>query len=175
MTFFITIIIKGLRRIFLRPSASIFNFTKVASQDVCCINPDSRVGMLKPSFLVPSLPFLLLLPLFPSLLRVFSAIGGLRSWGLLLLGFELRFFNLYVLHWLALSTGFGCWRPTIPEAVLISIASIRARPKGGFGFGVNSFFDYFFKVIELLVALLYFNLDWKPEALPKVLNYCIFF
>lgn len=41
--------------------------------------------------------------------------------------------------------------------MLIDIVSIGARPEGGLSFGVNGFFDYFFKTIELSAALLHFD------------------
>ena len=51
------------------------------------------------------------------------------------------FFDPWVLHWLALSTGFGRRWSTTPEAVLIGLANIGAGPKTGFGLCVNGFFD----------------------------------
>ena len=50
---------------------------------------------------------ILLLFLLLSLLGGFRAIGALRSWGLRFLRLELRFFDSWVFHCLALSTGFG--------------------------------------------------------------------
>ena len=172
MTLLVIIVTNGLNGIPFRSFASIFIL--VALQSVGCINPGGRDGILRPSFLVVPLPFLFLLILLPSLLRGLNAIGALRSWGFLFLGLGFRFFNPWVLHWLALGTGFGCWRSTTLKAVLIGIASIRARLEGGFGFGVNSFFDYFFKAIKFSAALLHFNLHWRPEAFSEVLNYCTF-
>ena len=61
-------------------------------------------------------------------------------------------------HWLALDTRFGWWQPTTLETVLIGIASIETRPKGGLDFGINGFFDYCFKAIKLLAILLYFKM-----------------
>ena len=173
MTLLVIFVINGLSGIFLRPSASIS--TWVAPWGVGCINPGGRGSILRPFFLAAPLPFLLLLLLFPSLLGGLSAIGALKSWGLLFLRLGFRFFDPWVFHGLALDTSFGYWQSTTLEAVLISVANIRTRPDGGLGFAVNGFFDYFFKGIELLAALLYFDLHWRSEAFSKVSNHCIFF
>ena len=143
-------------------------------QSVGCINPGGRGGILRLSFSVTSLPFLFFLLLFLSLLGGLSAIEALKSWGLLFLGIRLRFFDPWVFHWLALDIGFSCWWLTTPEAVLIGIASIEARPEGNLSYDVNGFFDYFFKAIELSAALLYFNSHWRPKAFLEVLNHCTF-
>ena len=158
MTFLITIVTNGLSGILLRLSASTSTSTWVAPQYVGYIKPGGRGGILKPSFLVASLPFLFLLLLFLSLLGALNAIRALKSWGLLFLGLGIRFFDPWVLHLLALGIRFGCWQSTTPEAVLIGVANIERSPEGGLGFGVNGFFNYFFKAIELSAALLYFDL-----------------
>ena len=175
MTLLVIIITNGLSGILLRSFASTSISTGMALRGVGYINSGSRGGILRPFFLIASLLFLLLLFLFLSLLGGFSAIGALRSWNLLFRGLELRFFDPLVFYWLALGTGFGYRRPTTPEAVLIGVANIGARLKDGLGFGVNGFFHYFFVPIELLAALLHFDLHWRPETFPEVLNHCIFF
>ena len=154
MTLLVTIITNGLSTIFLKPSNSTFTSTKIALWGVYFINPGGRGGILRPFFLVVFLLFLLFLLLLPSLLRGLSVIKVLKSWGLLFLGSGLRFFDPQVLYWLPLGTGFGCWRPTTPETVLVSIAKIGARLEGGFGFSVNGFFDYFFEAIKFSATLL---------------------
>ena len=174
MTFFVTSIINYLSKIFLRPSASISLATREASRGVCYINPSGRDAILTSFFLIASFPFLFCLFFFLSLLRDLSAIGLLKSYGLLFLGPRLEFFNPWIHHWLVLDTDFGCWRPTTPEKVLIGVASIGARPDGGLGFGIKGFFDYFFKAIKLLAVLLYFDLHWKAKAFSKVSNHCTF-
>ena len=175
MTLLITIITNGLSGIALKSSASTSNHTGLAPWGIYCINPGGRVGFLWPSFLVASPSFLhFLLPL-PSLLKALSSIKVLRSWDLLFLGPGLRFFDLWVFYWLALGTSFGCWQPTTPETVLVGVANKWAKPEGGFDFGIDCFFNYFFKTIKLSTALLHFDLHWKTKALPEVLNYCTFF
>ena len=79
------------------------------------IGPSGWGGILRPSFLVTPLSFLLLLFLLPSLLGGLSVIGRtLKSWGLRFLRPGLRFFDPWVLHRLALSTGFGRgWSTTL--------------------------------------------------------------
>ena len=54
--------------------------------------------------------------------------------------------------------------------MLISLASIEAELKGGFSFGVDGFFDYLFKTIELLAALPYFNSHWRLKAFLEIPN-----
>ena len=174
MTFLIIIVINSLSGIFLKLFASTSISTGVAPQGVCCINPGGWSNILRPSFSVSSLLFLLLLFFLLSLLRGLSAIKALKSWVLWFLGPGLGFFDLWVFYWLALGIVFGYWRPTTLEVVLIGVASIGARPKGGFGFGIDGFFDYFFKAIKLSAAMLYFDLHWRLETLPEILNYCIF-
>ena len=174
ITLLVTILTNGLSGIFLRLSASTSTSTRLAFQGVCCINSSGRGGILRRFFLVVSLPFLFFLLLFASLLGGLSAIGVLRSCGLLFLGPGLRFFNPWVFHWLTLGTGFGCWRPTTPKAVLIGVANIKAKLEGGLGFSVDGFFDYFSEAIKLSAALLYFDLHWRPETFLEVLNHCTF-
>ena len=70
------------------------------------IDPNGRCG----AFLGTTVPFILaivLLLLFSSFLGGLSAIRALRSWGLRFLRSGLRFLDLWILHWLALDTGFG--------------------------------------------------------------------
>ena len=174
MTLLVTIVTNGLSGILLRPSTFISTSSGVTAWSVSCINPGGWGGILRPFFSVLSLPFLLFLLFFPSLVRGLSTIEVLSRWGFLFLGPGLRFFNPCVLYWLDLDTGFGCWRPTTLKVRLIGVAGIRIRPESGLSFGVDGFFDYFFKSIELLAALLYFNLHWRPEILLKGLNHCIF-
>ena len=175
MTLLVTIITNGLSRIFLKPLASTSTFTKVALQRVVCINREDQSGILRPFFFVESFPFLLLFLLLLSLLRGLSTIGALRSWSILFLGPGHRFFNPWLFHWLALGTGFSSCQPTTLEAVVIGVTNIETRPESGFGFGVDSFFDYFFNIIELSVALLHFNLYQRPEAFLEISNHCTFF
>ena len=175
MTLLVTIVINGLNWILLKLFASNSTSTRVASQSISCINLNGGGDILRPSFLVASLPFLLLLLLFPSLLKDLSAMGALKSWRFLFLGPGLRFFDVWVLHWLALGIGFSFWRPTTPKAVLICVTSIEAKPEVGLCFGVNGFFDHFFKAIKLLAALFHFDLHWRLEAFLQVLNHCTFF
>ena len=104
------------------------------------IDPRGRYG----AFLGMTIPFILaivLLLLLPSFLGVLTAFRALRSWGLQFLRSELRFLDLWVLHWLALGTYFAYWRPTTPEAVLIGLASIGAGRESGLGLRVDGFFD----------------------------------
>ena len=174
MTLLVIIVINSLSGILWRPSAFISTSTGIAPRGVSCISHGGRSNILRSFFSVASLLFLFLLLFCLSLFGGLSAIGALRSWGFLFLGPVLTFFDLWILYWLASSTGFGCWWRTILKAVFICVANIGARPEGGLGFGIDSFFHYFFKAIELLAALLYFDLHWRPEALPEVLNYSTF-
>ena len=157
MTLLVTIVTNGLSGIFLRPSVSTPTSIGVTPQVVYCINLGGQGGILRPSFLVTPLPFLFFLLLLPSLLGDLSAIRALRSYGLLFLGPGLMFLDLWVLYWLTMGIGFGYGRPTTLKVMLIAVASIETRPKGGLSFGVNGFFNYFFKAIEFSSTLLYFN------------------
>ena len=158
MTLLVTIVTNGLKKILLIPSTCTSTSTWIILQGVCYINPGSRGGISRPSFLVVSFLFLLFLFFLPNLLEDFSAIRVLKSWGFFFLGPRVRFFDPWVLHWQALGTSFGCWWSTTLETVLIVVASIGAKPESGFGFSVNNFFDYFYKAIKLSVALLHIDL-----------------
>ena len=91
-----------------RPFASTSNSIGVPPRGVGCINLGGRDGILRPSFLVTSFPFLLLLLLLPSLLGCLSAMGALKSWNFLFWGLGLGFFDTKILYWLGTGTNFGC-------------------------------------------------------------------
>ena len=130
----VTIVTNDLAKFFLRlrPLIAIW----IASRGICSIYRNDRGGVLK---LLPAIPLIIFFLFFLSLFRGLSAVEALKSWGLRFLRPKLRFLNSYVLHWLALGTGFGCWRPTILKAVLIGFACIRAGLESGLGLGVDGF------------------------------------
>ena len=149
MAFFITIITDNFAGV-AAVGAVFFLFTVVG---VGGIDSSGQCG----AFLGTTIFSILAIVLFLLFLSLFEGLSVLlRSWFFWFLGFKLRFFGFWVLHRLALSTNFGCYRPTTLETVLVGLASIKAGPEGGFGFSVKSLFDQFFKAIKLLALL--FNL-----------------
>lgn len=58
--------------------------------------------------------------------------------------------------------------------VLISLIGIEVGPESGIYLGVNRFFNYFIKVIELLAALFYFYLHREFQTFSKIPNYRAF-
>lgn len=146
MTVFVIIIICNLAKVLISFS------TWEALQSFSSTNSNSRSEVLRPFVFITPLLFLFLLPSLFNILLIFKM---LENGSFKFQGPGIKFLDPGVFHWLVLDIDVGdCW-PTTLETMLIGFTSRRVWPKRGFGLGVDSFFNYFFKTIKLPVVLFY--------------------